>query len=170
MTSAHTGCWKCGVRRRKVIAAAGSVAAASLAGCLGVLGETTEKTEHLVTVANGTEESHTVNVLITNEEGDTLLDHTFPMDPNTGDEDVVFAGTPADVAVTIDEDVVKEFPWGPNESELYRSGGCSSESANTAALTIKVWGPDFDDPDDGPGFEDTDFMAIFGCEMPDASL
>ena len=168
MTSAHTGCWKCGVRRRKVIAAAGSVAAAMLAGCSGVLGQSDE-TEHLVTVANGTEESHTVNVLITNEEGDTLLDHTFPMDPMTGDEDVVFAGTPADVTVTIDEDVVKQFPWDPDEREPYTSGGCSSESANTAALTIKV-GPDFYDPDDGPGFEDTDFMAIFGCEMPDASL
>jgi hypothetical protein len=158
-----------------LIAGGGSVAAAMLAGCTGVLGhvggdsdDQSVEGKHEVTVDNGTEESHTVNVLVTNEDGDALLDHTFPMDPMTGDEDVVFAGTPAEVTVTIDEDVVKEFPWDPSDEDLPSriENECSHES-----LRIHV-GSAFDNPDDGPDVEDsysmTGFYVSFGCSYPDA--
>jgi hypothetical protein len=154
-----------------LIAGGGSVAAAMLAGCTGVLGQRTEG-KHLVTVNNGTEKSHTVNVLITNEDGDALLDHAFPMDPMTGDEDTVFAGPPAEVTVTIDEDVVKEFPWDPIVDDA-PSVVERVERCDHVSLTIHV-GSAFENPDDGAEFEDSyglnGFYVRFGCEYPDASL
>lgn len=152
--------------RRELIAASAGVAA-FIAGCSGAVGQTSEK-KHQITVNNGTQKSHTVTVVIEDESGTVLLDHTFQMEPRTGDAEVAFTGTAATVTVHIDGDVTKEFPWSPEETTWDNRwpNGCSENTSE--ALELIIDGPDF--ADDAPDDDEGDFKRTFRCTTPDPSL
>ncbi|WP_323172264.1 hypothetical protein [Natrialba sp. PRR66] len=137
------------VTRRSLLASTTALASATVAGCSAVLGEETD--HHYVDMLNGSEESHAFAVTITDDAGETLFDRTYDLPARNGDENRVIDGSPASVAVAVDDDEPVQFPWAPREGRHANSEECSQ--GTSASLSI------YYDPQSGDGV-----TPIYGCE------
>lgn len=122
-------------RRSLLTTTASLVATTGLSGCPSALG--TDPEQHYVDMLNGTDEPHVFAVTVTDAAGETLFEHEYDLGAGTGDENRIVDGTPARVAVAVDDGEPVQFPWAPLEGPSFTGtdpDGCSA--ATSTSLTI----------------------------------
>ena len=140
------------VSRRAVLATVGALVAAGLAGCDGRASDPTSR--HYVDVLNSAREPHRFAVTAVDDDGQTLFEHVYDLEPRSGDENRLIEGTPAVIRVRVDGADPVEIQWAPLQGEgIVEShpNGCSE--ATSPGITI-YYGTE------SPG----EIGAVYSCE------
>lgn len=105
------------MKRRSLLAAAGTTLTVLTAGCSDVMSD--EQTqEYEFGIYNGSQESHTITVRIGNSPEGHFQKEVFEMDAETANENVPVEDTPSRIYLEIDSSEEMSFPWPASSSEL----------------------------------------------------
>ena len=105
------------MKRRSVLAAAGTSLTVLTAGCSDALSAALQQ-EYEFGIYNGSRESHTITVRIGNSSTGHFQEEVFEMDAKTANENVPVEDTPSRIYLGIDSTEELSFPWPASDSEL----------------------------------------------------
>jgi len=105
------------MRRRPLLAAAGTALTVLTAGCSDVTSDEQQQ-DYELGIYNGSEDSHTITVRIASSVEGYFQQEMFEMGAETGNEDVPVEETPARIYLKIDSSDWMPFPWPASTDEL----------------------------------------------------
>jgi hypothetical protein len=146
--------------RRALLRAGAAACPVALAGCSLFA----ESERHYVDVYNVRKSEHRVEVFVWGPE-EQLFEESYTLEPDHGTEGQSFEGTPAEVAVRVDDERVATFEWRPDTNQQFlelHPDGCSS--ATSATLKVYLTPPgEYDDTGLDASTERCVYWT-YGCE------
>jgi len=111
------------MRRRPLLAAAGTALTALTAGCSDVISD--EQQDYEINIYNGSRDSHMITVRIANSIEGYFQQERSEMGAETANEDVPVEETPSRIYLKVDSSDWMPFPW---PASTYEPGSIASKA------------------------------------------
>ena len=111
------------MRRRPLLAAAGTALTALTAGCSDVMSD--EQQDYELSIYNVSEDSHTITVRIANSIEGYFQQERSEMGAETANEDVPVEETPSQIRLKVDSSDWMPYPW---PASTYEPGSIASKA------------------------------------------
>lgn len=171
-----------GIRRREVLGVAGGAALAGVAGCTALVDWIGDKVLGDVNIFNNTTGRITGTIVVTREDGTTVLDESFDAPPTEDDDGNNSEADEGDASTDSSDDTeVFEDVWdgsGTYEVRVRLDDDQSVQNEDAATASISIDDPDeemlavvlgADDVDAGVGFATGDALSEFQDGLVDRS-